>query len=103
MRIASRTPGLVKDATIALFEGRREGDIFRTFYRLNTKVVELHFVSSSAITAMLGPAVVFELLWIRMLGHPRGERWRSNIGAVMRKGGLPHNARSPLSADPSKA
>lgn len=100
-RIASRTPGCIKDAVVVLLENRHEEDIFNTHYQMNTRnaiekhsartgmeVLEVSFVSSSAMTVILGPLVVFELLWIRMLRRPRGEKMRSNIIGIMRKRAL---------------
>lgn len=91
-------PPALKKRLIRYLEGREEEEVFRTFYRLNTKrairalakesgfeVVQLCMVESTPETIMLGPLVVFELLLIRLLRLSVLEAFRSNIVAVLRK------------------
>jgi hypothetical protein len=79
-------------------DGRRAEDVFPTHYRMNTPrairrlaeqagfhVSELHLVSTSAATAVLGPFSVFELLALRMLEWKPLRRFRSNVVAVLEK------------------
>lgn len=96
--LAGRVPEPVKLGFVRFLEGRRPDDVFSTYYRLNDEraieetagaegfaVERLELVSTSAITVMLGPLVVPELLWIRLLRRPRLAWLRSNIIGVLRK------------------
>jgi hypothetical protein len=96
--MATRVPEPVKLGFVEFLEGRRPKDVFSTYYRLNDapaidataraegfEVERLELVSTSAITVMLGPLVVPELLWIRLLRRPRLAWLRSNIIATMRR------------------
>lgn len=96
--LAARVPEPVKLGFVEFLEDRRPEDVFSTYYRLNDArtigetaravgfaVERLDFVSTSAVTVMLGPLVVPELLWIRMLRRPRLAWLRSNIIAVLKK------------------
>lgn len=98
MRAARLTPQGIKNKLIVLLEGRREEDVFPTQYRLNTiadirsaaertgfEIAELKSVNSAAITAVLGPVAVFELLYLRALESPRLENLRSNLIVTLRK------------------
>jgi ubiquinone/menaquinone biosynthesis C-methylase UbiE len=96
--IASLTPQRVKNLLLRLFEGRAEADVFPTFYRLNTPrsirnaarstgltVVDFRLVNTSALTMVLGPVALLELLWIRFTQlRPLGAL-RPNIIAVLSK------------------
>jgi SAM-dependent methyltransferase len=99
-QVASHIPETLKKRLIWFLEGRRAKDVFLTHYRLNTAeeitkiasktgfvVEELQMISTSAATAMLGPVVLVELLYIRALQQPKRSGRRSNIVAVLRKGG----------------
>jgi 2-polyprenyl-3-methyl-5-hydroxy-6-metoxy-1,4-benzoquinol methylase len=98
IRIASWLPQFLKNILIRFLEGRREHDVFKTFYRMNTpeaveelgqeadfRIDGVRLVTSSAATVMLGPIVLIELLALRILGHPYFARWRSNIIATLVK------------------
>lgn len=96
IRIAARTPEWLKHALIPILEGRRLEDVFPTHYCFNRRadienlakaagfrVVSLKFISSSAVTATLGPLAIPELLWLRFLSRPRYEPRRTNIIGVL--------------------
>ena len=98
IRMASWLPQFAKNTLIRVLEGREEHDVFRTFYRMNTplavtefsrkaelKIADLRLVNTSAVTVMLGPFVLFELLVLRVLGNPHFARWRSNLIATLEK------------------
>lgn len=98
IQLASHIPEAFKKRLVWFLEGRREGDVFPTHYRMNTDssirqtaggtgfiVQEITMVSTSAATVMLGPVVLAELLYIRRLQHPRRAGLRSNIIAILRK------------------
>jgi ubiquinone/menaquinone biosynthesis C-methylase UbiE len=98
MRIASMLPEKVKVPLIWLLEGRRAQDVFPTVYRMNTpaeivaiaqmegfQVIDLKKVSSNALTHMLAPLALVELVYLRILELKRFEDWRSNLIAVARK------------------
>jgi ubiquinone/menaquinone biosynthesis C-methylase UbiE len=101
LRTASVIPSALKRGVVRILDGRKEEDVFETFYRLNSDhtipavagehgfaVQKLNLVSSSAITAVLGPLSIFELLMIRLLDLPKLQCFRSNIVAVLRNSSL---------------
>ncbi|HEY6346653.1 MAG TPA: class I SAM-dependent methyltransferase [Bryobacteraceae bacterium] len=94
---ASLVPQALKNRLVRLFEKRREEDVFPTFYRMNTpkairhvgaevgfSVVRLTLTDTSALTVILGPIVILELLWIRLCRREGLRNLRSNIVAVLR-------------------
>ena len=96
--LAARVPERVKLGCVRFLEGRQPEDVFSTYYRLNDafairetagvvgfEVERIELVSTSAITVRLGPVVVPELLWIRLLRRERLAWLRSNIIATLRK------------------
>jgi ubiquinone/menaquinone biosynthesis C-methylase UbiE len=98
IRVARITPQRLKILLAAVLEQRKEEDVFPTRYRMNTLaqirslsckaglyLEELRSVSTSAVTAMLGPVVIIELLYLRMLQRERFQDLRSNLIAVLRK------------------
>jgi ubiquinone/menaquinone biosynthesis C-methylase UbiE len=98
IRAGSWLPQFAKNRVIAVLEGRHEEDVFKTFYRMNTatavadlgakagfKVATTELWNSSAVTVMLGPLVVFELIALRILDHPRCARYRSNLVGILEK------------------
>lgn len=97
-RIASLVPDSIKKRLVWWLEGRQEGDVFPTFYRINSlrairemaaqtgyEVREVRMLNSWPETYMLGPVVALELLAIRLLNGKRFEKWRSNIITVLQK------------------
>lgn len=97
--LADTLPDAMKTMLARILEGRASEDVFPTRYRFNERdaiarlaqaegfVVErLDAVSSSAVLAAAGPAVIPELLWIRLLQRPRFARLRSNLIGVLRAG-----------------
>jgi SAM-dependent methyltransferase len=98
--MARLVPERLKAGLIRFFEGRREEDVFPTLYRMNTsarvkklaggsglRIVKLIRVESSAQTVMLGPLVLLELLWIRLLRFVGLRDLRSNLIVVLQKPG----------------
>jgi ubiquinone/menaquinone biosynthesis C-methylase UbiE len=96
--LAARVPERLKVAFSAYLEDRQAGDVFPTLYRMNDEarvrslaaatgfqVERLELVNTSALTVMLGPVVLLELLWIRLLRRPRLARLRSNLVVVLRR------------------
>lgn len=89
-------PQAFKNMLVWFLHGRAQEDVFPTFYRMNRlgvikrlakqtgmAVHEIKLVESSAETVMLGPLVVFELLFIRLV-RLNVLRWlRSDIIAVL--------------------
>jgi SAM-dependent methyltransferase len=95
---AAHVPRFLKNRLIGFFEGRKEEDVFRTYYRANTpgrvrslsalagfELPRLTLTDSSAVTIMLGPVVVLELLWFRICRLEALKNLRSNLIAVLRK------------------
>jgi ubiquinone/menaquinone biosynthesis C-methylase UbiE len=98
IRIASMMPQSLKNFLAEKLEGRKEEDVFPTCYRMNTmadirrlatasgfRVECLQSVSTSAITALLGPVAIVELLYLRLLEAQSLEGIRSNLIAVLSK------------------
>ena len=90
----------LKDKLIEIVEQRKEEDVFRTFYRLNTvkgitraahgaglRVRECHRLSTSSTgtIVLLGPLVVFDLLLRRMTRWKRLANLRANLVVVLEK------------------
>ncbi len=100
MRFAALMPQSLKNLLALVLEGRAEEDVFPTHYRMNTRmditrlatdagleVEQIQSVSSSAITAMLGPLAIVELLYLRWIEQPGYEDWRSNLLVILRQPG----------------
>jgi SAM-dependent methyltransferase len=96
--MARLIPEPLKVRLVHFFEGRKEEDVFPTLYRMNTavrvrklsqragfQIAELIHVESSAQAVMLGPFVLFELVWIRFLRIPALRNLRSNLIVVLQK------------------
>jgi SAM-dependent methyltransferase len=96
--LASLFPQKIKTFLIRVLEERREEDVFKTFYRMNTsaeiveyarkqgfELVELKRVSTNAIFQLIAPVAVLELIYLRVLESKRLEHLRSNLIAVLRK------------------
>jgi len=91
-------PQRAKVWLVRFLQGREEGDIFPTFYRMNSKAkieelaqqngfegAAVSFVESSAQTMMLGPFVILELAFIRLLRWEILRGLRTNLIVVLRK------------------
>jgi SAM-dependent methyltransferase len=88
----------LKRALIRLVESRKDEDVFKAYYRLNTsstiekcaeaagfRVVEIKTVCSPPMTWGLGPLAAFELLIIRLLGWEALGALRPNLIAVLER------------------
>ena len=98
LRTAAIIPQGLKNRMVYWLKHRKPEDVFPTHYLANRpddiialadaaafEVCSLEEVSTSAFTQMLGPLVVGELLFIRLLRNPRLRRLRTNIICVLRK------------------
>lgn len=98
--LSSLVPQKLKNKLIEFVEERSEDDVFPTFYRLNTvasindaarragfQIRELHRVSSSysGMIFVLGPLVVFQLLFRRLTHWKFLENFRDNFVVVLEK------------------
>jgi SAM-dependent methyltransferase len=96
--LAHLVPERCKVRLIEFLEARKAEDVFPTLYRMNTpgrvrelassvgfRVVELRLTESSAQAVMLGPLVLLELVWIRMLRLRLLQALRSNLIVVLQK------------------
>jgi ubiquinone/menaquinone biosynthesis C-methylase UbiE len=91
-------PDLLKAPLARMLDGRRSMDVFKTYYRCNSQpriaecaktagleMLELSFVSTTALFSTVPPLAFLELLWLRSIqGDTRRQR-RSNLIAVLRK------------------
>ncbi|MBV9504624.1 MAG: class I SAM-dependent methyltransferase [Acidobacteriia bacterium] len=97
MALAAHVPQSSKRRLISFFEDRGEADIYPAVYRFNTEhaVAEIgrkagftlescRFEVSEAVTQVLGPLAVFELLYIRLTQWKRLARLRPDIIGVLR-------------------
>lgn len=91
-------PNILKNKFIYFLQGRKEKDIFNTYYKANTRkrishlakttgfeVVKIKMVVSCAQFIIIIPFVILELLWIRILMTKLFKPLRTNIIAVLRK------------------
>jgi SAM-dependent methyltransferase len=99
MAIAARTPQWIKNKLARYLEGRHEGDVFPTQYRLNTfEDVEAQasragvivsscesLNSSNAGAIMLGPLALIDLLVKRLTSSDSLEQYRSNFVVLLEK------------------
>jgi SAM-dependent methyltransferase len=96
--LARLIPGPVKKRLAYVLDGRVEEDVYPTFYRANSgralealareshlAVVDLRFIVTTAVFALVLPIALFELLLLRALMHPRLAHMRTNIIAVLQK------------------
>lgn len=96
--LARLVPGQFKVGLVGFFEGRKEEDVFPTLYRMNTAarvtqyatqhgflVQSLQHAESSAQAVILGPFVILELLWIRLLRFSFLAGLRSNLIVILKK------------------
>src|SRR6185437_7297714 len=98
LRIAAGIPQGLKNRLVHVLEHRKAEDIFPTCYLANRPedilalartahfdVCSLDLVSTSAFTQMLGPLVVLELFFIRLLQRESLGHLRTNLICVLRK------------------
>ena len=98
LRIAAHTPDAVKKSIVWVLEQRAEEDVFPTFYRMNTvedvtslaqqaglRVQRLDQITSSAMTFLLGPLALPEILFIRMIQAERFRNLRPNLLVTLEK------------------
>jgi len=91
-------PNVFRKTLIVFLEGRREEDVFKTYYEVNTiqkieniafstgmNIVELKMITSTAALAMLLPLSIIELIWIRVLSFEILKKYRTNIIGIMEK------------------
>ena len=95
--LAAGMPQGLKNRLIAFLEDRAEHDIYPTVYAMNTRravaqlallagfrVESCEMVISEAVTQVLGPLAIFELLYIRATQWERLAGLRPDIIAVLR-------------------
>jgi SAM-dependent methyltransferase len=96
--LATLVPESWKKKLVGIIEGRKDEDVFPTHYGMNVpsrirslagkngfRVTQLDMAESSAQAVVLGPMVILELFWIRILRLSLFRGWRSNIIAVLQK------------------
>ena len=96
--MARVVPDAIKGKIIYFLEGRKEEDVFPTFYRINSfaeinslaklsgfNVLKIKRVCSSAVFGILTPIVLFELFYIRFLLSETGKSFRTNLIVVLEK------------------
>lgn len=96
--MARLIPDGVKGLLISILEGRKEEDVFKTYYRANTQgkilhlaqlrgysVLKIRMIVTDAVFAMVPPLFVLELIWLRVLMTRPFKALRTNIIAVLQK------------------
>lgn len=91
-------PERIKDKAVYLLQGRKEEDVFPTFYRINSRarieklgqecgyqIKKIKMICSSAQFVMILPIVILELIWIRILMAKHMKSQRTNIIAILQK------------------
>jgi hypothetical protein len=91
-------PEALKNKLIYLLQGRKEEDVFPTYYKINSpseirkfatlaglNVSKIKMICSTAELIILPPLVIFELIWIRFLMTKVGKPLRTNIIAILEK------------------
>jgi SAM-dependent methyltransferase len=93
-------PDALKRRLALLLQGRKQEDVFETYYRANTEseiralaqasgftVAAVELFVADAIFAMIPPIAVLELLWLRLLMTRPFRPFRTNIITVLQKAG----------------
>jgi|HubBroStandDraft_6_1064221.scaffolds.fasta_scaffold01683_5 ubiquinone/menaquinone biosynthesis C-methylase UbiE len=96
--LSTFVPESWKKKLVGVIEGRKDVDVFPALYRMNLpsriqafaakngfRVIQLRMEESSAQAVVLGPLVIFELVWIRILRLRLFRGLRSNIIAVLQR------------------
>ena len=96
--VARLIPSKIKLKLIKLLQGREEDDIFKTYYRINSKgriayvasksdlmIEKIKMIVTAPTFAIIPPLAIFELIIIRIFMLKPFERFRSNIIAVLKK------------------
>lgn len=96
--LARMIPDAPKSRLANLLDGRPGGDVWKTYYRVNSErkirwlasttgfdVSEVRFIASSAELAVIPPLAALELVWLRMLMTKTLRRFRPNIIVLLRK------------------
>jgi SAM-dependent methyltransferase len=91
-------PPALRPRLVTLLEGRKEEDVFETFYRANTPrsiqalserahldVVDVKLLVSAAMFVVIPPLAILELLWIRLLMTRRFASLRPNLLAILKR------------------
>ena len=95
---ARLVPEPFKKRLVHLLDGRVADDVYPTFYRANTprriracasavrlEVERIALIGSDAVTALVPPLAMLELLWIRLVSLRALAPFRSNMIAILRK------------------
>ena len=96
--LARLVPDSIKRKLIYLLDGRKQEDVIPTHYRANTRrriatlaqstgfeVMKVDMIMSSALSAMILPLAVFELMWIRLLMTAPLQGFRTNMIVQLRR------------------
>jgi SAM-dependent methyltransferase len=108
--VAARIPSRLEQRVASFLDGRKHEAIFPTFYRANSPaaiqslaasvgfaVCSIDLVETWPVLYMLGPAVLIELLAIRLLRHERLAHLRPDMLVVLQKPRNPLSLRGRLS------
>lgn len=92
-----------KNTLIYLLEGRKEEDVFATYYKINSEsriralaqetgftVQKIRMIVTTAESAAIFPLAILELLWIKALMTKPLKSLRTNIIAILQKERLMH-------------
>jgi 2-polyprenyl-3-methyl-5-hydroxy-6-metoxy-1,4-benzoquinol methylase len=98
LRVAAHTPEALKKPIVWFLERRAGEDVFPTFYRMNTaddiaaltkqagfRIQHTEQINSRAVTAVLGPLALPELLLLRLTERERFKNLRMNFVVTLEK------------------
>jgi 2-polyprenyl-3-methyl-5-hydroxy-6-metoxy-1,4-benzoquinol methylase len=98
LRVAAHTPEALKKPIVWFLERRAGEDVFPTFYRMNTaddiasltkqagfRIQRTEQINSGAVTAVLGPLALPELLFLRLTERERFKNLRMNLIVTLEK------------------
>lgn len=96
--IARLIPEKIKSKFIYILQGRKEEDVFQTFYRINSisrienfarlgglEPEKFKLICSTPLLIIIPPIAAIELLWIRLLMTKPFRKLRTNIIAILKK------------------
>lgn len=91
-------PDIIKKLLIYILQGRKEEDVFKTYYRANNKkkilklasrngfkIKEIEMANSSAQFSVVPPLALVELIWMKILMLDKFKSFRPYIIAILEK------------------
>jgi len=96
--VARCIPRVLRNKLIYFFQGRKDEDVFATYYKLNTRckiislaeakgweILKIKMIVSSPQLVIIPPLALIELIWIRILMTRALKNLRTNIIVILKK------------------